>query len=99
MYGDVIIVTEPRNFEVEIATENLKYIIQIFQEQIHIGGNTLPSENLLYLISSLFNKEEFTHQWKEPLIVLRLTTLTVIILEYHLYKLHTKIYPILLSQG
>jgi hypothetical protein len=70
-------------------------------ELIQEGGNTLCSE--ICKLISIWNKEELPQHWKESTIVpiyKRVIKLTVIIIEeYHCYQLHTKSYPIFLSQA
>jgi hypothetical protein len=94
-------VPEPGSSEVEIASENLESykspgIDQITAELIQAGENTLSSE-IHKLINCIWNKEEFSEQWKESIIVpfiRRVIKWTVVIIkEYHCYQLHTKSYP------
>jgi hypothetical protein len=59
------LVPEPSSFEVEIAIEKLK---RFLAELIQAGGNTLHSE-ILKLINCICNKEGFSQQWMEFIIV------------------------------
>jgi hypothetical protein len=76
---------------------------QIPAELIQAGGEILLSE-IHKLINSVWNKEELPDQWNESNIVpihkKRMIKLTVIIIVgYHCYQLHTKLYRISSSQG
>jgi hypothetical protein len=60
-------------FEVEIAIKKLKRykspsIVQILEELIQAGGNTLCSE-IHKFINTIWNKDELLQQWKESIIV------------------------------
>jgi hypothetical protein len=66
-------VPEPNAFEVEMAIEKLKRykspgVDQIPAELIKAGGSKICSE-IHKLIISVYNKEEFSDQWKESIIV------------------------------
>jgi hypothetical protein len=92
------LVPGPSHLEVEIAVAELnKYQLQgsdqIPTEQIQAGGETLLSMNHK-LIDSVWNKNLLLYQFTK-----RMTKLIVIIImEYHCYQLHTKMYQISLSQ-
>jgi len=67
------LVPELSTFEVEMAIEKLKRhkslgIDQIPAELIKTGGRTIHSD-ILKLINSIWNKEEFPEEWKELIIV------------------------------
>jgi hypothetical protein len=67
------LVPDPSPFEVEIAIAKLKRYKsprsdQIPAELIQAGGEILRSK-IRKLINSTWNKEEFTDQWKESIIV------------------------------
>jgi hypothetical protein len=71
-------------------------------EVIQAGGETLLS-NIHQLINSTWNKEELPDQWKESIIVpshkkVNKTDCSNFMV-YHCYELHTKFYPISISQG
>jgi hypothetical protein len=54
------------------------------------------------LINSIWNKVELPDQWKESVIVpvhKKGNKNVVIIMGYHCYQLHTKLYPTFFSQG
>jgi hypothetical protein len=100
------LVLDPSPFEVEIAITKLKnYKMpgsdQIQAELIQAGGETLLSA-IHKLINSIWNKEQLSDQWKESVVVpiyKKGDKSIVIIMEYHFYQLHVKLYPIFSSQG
>jgi len=61
------------------------------------------SSEIHKLNNSIRNEEELPQQWKESVIVPSYKTAIkvaiVVVEEYHCYQLHTKFYPIFLSQG
>jgi hypothetical protein len=100
------LVPGPSHLEVEIAIAKLKKCKSpgsdpILAEPIQAGGEILPSV-IHKLINCTWNKEEFPDQWKESIIVpvhKKGDEPVIIILGYHCYELHTKLYRISSSQG
>jgi hypothetical protein len=93
--------------EFEIAIAKLKKYKspssnEILAELIKAGSEILPSA-IYKLMNSVWNKEELPDQWKESISVSvkkRAKKLTVIIIMgYHCYQLHTKLYRVSSSQG
>jgi hypothetical protein len=92
--------------EVEIGIAKLKKYKssgsdQILAELIQAEGETLLSA-IHKLINSVWNKEELPDQRKESIIVpvhKKGDKTVIIFMGYHCYQLHTKCYPVSLSQG
>jgi hypothetical protein len=71
---------------------------QILTELIQAGSEVLVSA-IHKLINSIRNKKELPDQWKESIIVpIHKRMIAMIIVEYHIYQLHTKLYQISFSQ-
>jgi hypothetical protein len=67
------LVPDPNPFEIEIVIAKFKKYKspggdQIRAEQIHTGGEILPSE-IHKVINSIWSKEELPDQWKEYIII------------------------------
>jgi hypothetical protein len=99
------LVPEASSSEVEIAIGNLRRspgTDQILTKLMEAGGNTFHSE-IHKPVNSIWNKEHLPQQWKNLLLYLFIKRviklITIIIEEYHSYQLHTKFYPLVLSQG
>jgi hypothetical protein len=102
------LVPGPSHLEVEIATAKLKKYKspgshQILPKLVQAGGKILLSA-IHKLINSVWNKKELPDQWEESIIVLvrkkKVTKLTlIIIVGYHCYQLHTKLYPVSTFHG
>jgi hypothetical protein len=107
MHTSEPLVPKPSSFNVQITIENLKtyilvspHIDQVLSELIQVGGDTSCSE-IHRLINSIWNKEELPQQQKYLLFYLfikRVIKTLVIIEGYHCYLVHTKFYPMFLSQ-
>jgi hypothetical protein len=100
------LIPDSSTFEVEIAIAKLERYRspdsdQIPAELIQAVGKILRSE-INKLINSIWNKEKLLDQWKESIIVpihKKGELTVVIIMGYHSYQLHTKLYSIYFSQG
>jgi hypothetical protein len=99
---------DPSPFEVATAVAELKTYKssgsdQIPAELVQARGETLQSE-IHKLINSVWSKEELPDQWKLCILLYQFTRraikpTVIIIVVYHCYQLHTKLYPISFSQG
>jgi hypothetical protein len=91
---------------VEIAIAKLRRykspdIDQILTKLIQARGEMLNSE-IHNLCNSVWNKEEWSEQWKESFIVpiYKKGDMTIVIIKaYHCYQLRIKFYPVSFSQG
>jgi hypothetical protein len=84
------LVPGPSSHEAEIAIPTLKKYKwpgsdHILAELIQAGGRTLVSV-IHKLINSIWNKDKLPDQWR----VIKVTV--IIIVGYHSYQLHTKLY-------
>jgi hypothetical protein len=107
MHTAELILHKPSYFEVEADIGNLKRYKspgadQIPAEMIQTGSNTLHSE-IHKFINSIWSKEELPQQWKVSIIVpiykKNDKTDCSNFKEYHYDQLHTKVYPVFVSDG
>jgi hypothetical protein len=107
IYSAEPLVPDPSPCEVELAIAKLKCCTspgsdQIPAEMIQVGGEILRSK-IHKLINYIWNKEESPVSGRSLLLhqctrmAIKLTV--VIIVRYHCYQRHTKLYPISFSQG
>ena len=101
------LVTEPSDFEVELAIEKLKSlkspgIDQIPAELIKAGGRTIRCA-IHKLIISIWIKEELPDEWKVsiivPIIRRGIKQIVITIGAYRFCQLRTKFCPTFCSQG
>jgi hypothetical protein len=102
------LVPSPSHLEVETAIAKFKKYKSPCSDQIPAeliqAGSAILLSAIQKLVNSVWNKEELPDQWKEYLLfyqftkrVIKLTV--IIIIGYHCYQLHTKLYRISSSQG